>query len=108
MLRKRRIGAEALSALVAVDLHAAVRMHTSVPAQVRELGVRLEAHCALERLYRRVDVGVLLQAGRGRERFSALGAGVTPGTDVVSADVSLEVRRISEDLLGGKRREYIG
>lgn len=98
MLGQRSYGAEALAALVALDLHAAVGMHALVPAQVRELGVRLEADLALERLDRRVDVRVLLEPGRGRERLPALWAGVTAGSHVVGADVPLEVRRIAEDL----------
>ena len=98
MLGQRSYGAEALAALVALDLHAAVGMHALVPAQVRELGVRLKADLALERLDRRVDVRVLLEAGRSRERFATLRTGVTTGSHVVGADVPLEVRRIAEDL----------
>lgn len=105
VLGERRYGAEALSALVALDLHAAVGMHALVPAQVRELGVRFEAHLALERLDRRVDVGVLLETRRGRKGFATLGAGVTARTDVVGADVPLEVRRIGEKLSGEKINE---
>lgn len=56
-------GAEALAALAAVDLHATVGVHALVPAQIRELSVGLEADLALERLHRRVDVSVLLEAG---------------------------------------------
>lgn len=104
MLGQRSYGAEALAALVALDLHAAVGMHALVPAQVRELGVRLEADLALERLYRRVDVRVLLEPGRGRERLPALWAGVTAGSHVVGADVPLKVRRIAEDLQREKKR----
>lgn len=104
MLGQRSYGAEALAALVALDLHAAVGMHALVPAQVRELGVRLEADLALERLDRRVDVRVLLEPGRGRERLPALGTGVTAGSHVVGADVPLKVRRIAEDLQREKKR----
>lgn len=103
MLGQRSYGAEALAALVTLDLHATVGMHALVPAQVRELSVRLEADLALERLDRRVDVRVLLEPGRGRERLPALWAGVTAGSHVVGADVPLEVRRIAEDLQKKKK-----
>lgn len=81
-----------------MNLHAAVGVHALVAAQVRELGVCLEADLALERLHRGVDVRVLLQAGRSGERFAALGTRVTPGPNVVGANVSLEVRGIRKDL----------
>lgn len=89
MLGERRYGAETLTALVALDLHTAVGMHALVPAEVRELGVRLEADFALKWLDRRVDVGVLLQTGRGGERFATLGTRVASGSDVMGTDVSL-------------------
>jgi len=38
-----------------------------------------------------VNVGVLLQAGTGRERFTALGASVAPGAHVMRSDVTLQV-----------------
>lgn len=41
---------------------------------------------------------VLLKTGRGGECFAALGTRVTPGTDVMGPNVSLEVRWIREDL----------
>ncbi len=83
---------------MALDLHAAGGMHALVPAEVRKLGVTLEADLAAEGLDGAVDVGVLLQAGAGGERFAALRAGVAPGPDVVGPDVSLQVARIGEDL----------
>lgn len=98
MLGQRGDGAEALAALGALDLHATVGVHALVAAQVRELGVRLEADLALERLHRGVDVRVLLETGRGSERFAALGTRVTAGANVVGANVPLQVRRIREDL----------
>lgn len=98
MLGQRGARAEALATLAAMDLHATVGVHALVPAQVRELGVRFEADLALERLHRRMDVSVLLEAGRGGECFAALGTRVTPGADVMGSNVSLEVRWIREDL----------
>jgi hypothetical protein len=95
--------AEGLSALVALDLHAAGGVHALVAAQVRELGVALEADLATERLDGAVDVRVLLQPGAGGERLAALGARVAAGAHVVRADVALQVARIREDL-GSIRR----
>ena len=46
-----------------------------------------------------MDVGVLLEAGGGREGLAALGAGVAAGAHVVGADVALQVRGVREDLL---------
>lgn len=98
MLRQRRYGAETLAALVALDLHATIGMHALVPAEIRELRVGFEAHLALERLHRRVNVRVLLETRRGREGFSALGTRVTAGADVMGANVSLKIRRVGEFL----------
>lgn len=98
VLGQGRDGAEALEALGALDLHSAIRVHALVPAQIRELGVRLEADLTLERFHGGVDVRVLFEAGRGRECFSAFGTGVTPGANVVRPNVALKVRWIGEDL----------
>ena len=108
VLAQRRSRAEALAALAAVDLHATVGVHALVSAQVRELRVGLEADLALERLHRRVDVGVLLETGRGGERFAALWTRVTPGADVMGPNVTLEVRRIGEDLRNRQTRGTVG
>lgn len=98
MLRQRGDRAELGSALGASNLHAAFGVHALVPAEIRELGVRLEADLALEGLDAAVDVGVLLETATGGEGLAALGAGVTSGTDVSSPDVSLELRRVDEHL----------
>lgn len=63
--------AEALVALVALDLHPTGGVHPLVTAQIRELRIRLGAHLAGEGLHGAVDVLVLLQARRGSERFPA-------------------------------------
>lgn len=89
MLGQRGDGAERLAALRTLDLHATVAVHALVAAQIRELRVRLQADLALERLDGRVDVRVLLQAGRGGERFAALRTGVTASADVMGANVPL-------------------
>lgn len=89
MLGERGHAVELLAALGAVDLHAAFGVHALVPAEVRELGVGLEADLALERLDAAVDVGVLLEAAAGREGLAALGASVAPGAHVSSPDVPL-------------------
>ena len=47
MFRQGGDGGEGLAALVTLDLHAAVRVHALVSAQVRELGVGLEADIVL-------------------------------------------------------------
>ena len=46
---------ECLAALVALDLHATVGVHPLVPAQVRELGVTLEADLAPEESKGKMD-----------------------------------------------------
>ena len=74
--------AEGLATLVTLDLHPAVGVHPLVPAQVGELGVGFVANLAPERLDGAVDVRVLLQPARRRERLAALRAGVAPGPDV--------------------------
>jgi hypothetical protein len=98
MLGQRRDSAESLSALGALDLHATIGVHPLVPAQIRKLGVRLEAHLTLERLHRRMDVRVLLEARRGGESFATLWTGVAACAHVLRPDVSLKIRRIGEDL----------
>lgn len=45
-----------------------------------------------------MDVGVLLEAGTGRERLAALGARVAPRAHVMGPDVALKVGRVREDL----------
>lgn len=66
-------------------------MHPPVSAEVRELGVSLEADLTLEGLHAAVDVGVLLQAGTGGERLPTIRTGVTSGANVVSSNVALEI-----------------
>lgn len=73
-------------------------MHTLVTAQVRELCVRFEAHLALERFHRRMDVCVLLQAGLGGKCFTTLGTGMASGANVTIANVSLQIRWVGEYL----------
>lgn len=92
-------GTECLSTLITLDLEPTVGVHTLVAAQVRELGVSLETDFASERLNTRVNVCVLFEARTGGEGFAAVGTGVRSGADVLRPDVSLEVRRIGEDLL---------
>jgi hypothetical protein len=98
MLGERCDGAELGAALDARDLHTAFGVHALVPAEVRELGVGLEADLALEGLHAAVDVGVLLEARARGEGLAALGAGVAPRAHVLGPNVALEVRRIGEDL----------
>lgn len=73
-------------------------MHALVTTQIGELRVGFEAHLALERLDRRVDVRVLLEPRRCRKCLSALGTGVTASADVMRPNVSLEIRGIGEFL----------
>lgn len=98
VLGERGDGAELGAALGAGDLHAAFGVHALVPAEIGELGVGLEADFALEGLDAAVDVGVLLESGTGCEGLAALGAGVAAGTNVMSSNVPLEIRRIGENL----------
>ena len=105
MLRQGRRSAEAVAALVTLYLHLAVGVHAPMAAQVGELGVRLEAHLALERLHRRVDVRVLFQTGRGGERLATLWTRVTAGSHVVRPDVALKVRRVGKNLRAIGRKE---
>lgn len=95
---QRGAGAECLAALGALDLHATIGVHSFVAAQIRELRVRLGADFALERFERRMDVRVLLEAGRRGECFAALGTGVTASAHVVLANVALEIRGVRENL----------
>lgn len=81
--------AEALVALVALDLHPTGGVHPLVTAQIRELRIRLGAHLASEGLHGAVDVLVLLQARRGSERFPALRTRMTASSDVVGANMPL-------------------
>ena len=107
VLAERRRRRERLSALGALDLLPAVGVHPLVPAEVRELCICLKADLALERLHRRVDVLVLLQAGRRGERLAAVGARVRPGADVRRTDVALQVAWVGERLVAvfaGERR----
>lgn len=48
VLRETRDGAERLAALAALDLHAAVGVHPLVAAQVRKLGVGLQANLGVK------------------------------------------------------------
>jgi hypothetical protein len=73
-------------------------VHAFVATQVGELGVGLVADFALERLDRRVDVGVLLEAAGRGERFAAFRARVAPCAAVLAADVALQVAWIREYL----------
>lgn len=73
MLGKRRGRGERLLAVRTSDALATVGVHALVTAEVRELRVRLVADVALERLDAAVDVLVLLQSARRRERLAAAG-----------------------------------
>ena len=64
-------------------------MHALVTTQVGELRVRLETDFALERLDAAVDVLMLLQAARCRERLAAFGARKRARARMVGADVLL-------------------
>jgi len=101
VLAERRRRREGLPAVGALDLLAAVGVHPLVPAEVRELRVRLEADLALERLDAAVDVLVLLEAARRRERFAAVRArvGARAADRVRRAHVTLQVARVRERLV---------
>ena len=101
MLGQRSHRREGGSALGALDLQATGRVHALVATKVRELGVRFEADFAAERLDAGVDVGVLLESRTRGERLPTLGTRVAASTDVLGADVALEVGWISEDLATG-------
>ena len=96
---------EGLAALVTLDLHPAVGVHSLVTAQVGELSVGFVAHLAPEGLHGAVDVSVLLQTARRREGLPALGAGVAPSSHVGGSDVALEVARVGEHLVAVLTRE---
>lgn len=66
-------------------------MHSPVSAEVRKLGVSLEADFALERLHAAVDVGVLFQTGASSKCLPAVGTGVTSGANVMRSNVALEI-----------------
>jgi len=69
MFRQRAGGRERLPAGGAADALAAVGVRPLVSAEVRELGVGLEADFTLERLDAAVDVLVLFETARRRERL---------------------------------------
>ena len=69
MLAERRRGRKRLPTVGTLDLLAAVGVHPLVSAEVRELGVGLEADFTLERLDAAVDVLVLFETARRRERL---------------------------------------
>lgn len=91
--------AEHLPTVFALDLGAAVCMHPFVTAQVRELGIRFVTHLTDERLDTAVYVLVLLEARGGGKGLATLRAGVGSGTDVLRADVTLEVAGVCEHLI---------
>lgn len=78
-----------MSAFNALDLHTTVGVHTLVSAQIGELRVRLKTNFALEGFHAAVDVGVLFQAGTGREGLAALCASVAPRAHVMRSDMTL-------------------
>lgn len=80
MFGQRRRRSESLAAVVALDLLATVGVHPFVATEVGELGVRLGADLAAKRLDRAVNVLVLLEAARRRERLAATSATVSPRT----------------------------
>lgn len=89
VLRQRSHSAETLSALITLNLHTTISVHTLMTTQVRELGVGFEADLALERLHRRMDVRMLLKSWWCREGFSAFRARVTSRSNVVLSNMSL-------------------
>ncbi len=96
---------EGLTAFMALDLGAAVGVHSLVPAQIGELRVALEADFASEGLDGAVDVCVLLQPRAGGEGLAALGTRVAAGAHMRGPDVALQVRRVCEDLFAVFTRE---
>ena len=98
---QRRRRRKSLSTVGALDLLAAVGVHPLVAAEVRELRVRLEADLALERLDTAVDVLVLFEAARRRERLAAVGTRVGSGAaeGVRRPDVALQVAGVRERLV---------
>lgn len=74
---QRRDSAKTLTTLVALDLHAAIGVHSLMTTKVWELSVCFKTHLALEGLYARMNVGMLFQSRRGCKRFSALRTSVT-------------------------------
>lgn len=89
MLRQRSNGTERLTAFVTLNLHAAGRVHALVPAQVRELRIRLEAYLAPKRLYAAVNVGVLLESAGSGKGLATFGTGVRPSSYMLGPDVPL-------------------
>ncbi len=73
-------------------------MHALMATQVGKLRVALSADFAAKRFHRAMDMRVLFEAARGRERFAALGTSVTSGSDVMRSNVPLQVARIRKDL----------
>jgi len=76
MFAERGGRSEGLSTVGAFDLLTTIGVHSLVAAEVRKLRVRLVAHLTLERFHRRVNVLVLFQPARRRERLAAVGARV--------------------------------
>ena len=79
MLTKGGNRRKRLTAVGTLDLLSTVGVHPLVSAEIRELGVSLQADLTLKRLDRTMDVLMLLQAARGRERLAAVYACVTSG-----------------------------
>jgi len=73
MFGERRGRGERLLAVRTADALATVGVHSLVTTQIRELRVRLVADVAAERLDAAVDVLVLFEAARRRERLAAAG-----------------------------------
>jgi len=73
MLGERRGRGERLLAVGTSDALPTVGVHALVSAEVRELRVSLVADVALERLHAAVNVLVLFQSARRRERLAAAG-----------------------------------
>lgn len=99
VLVKGDYGGERLAAGETLDLLAAVSVHPLVTAEVGELGVRLQADLALERLDALVDVLMLLQAARRGEVLPALGTRVRSDRNELRAE---EERRGPADGGGGE------
>lgn len=98
MLGQRGDRTETLAALVALDLHATIGVHSLVPAKIRKLRVSFEAHLTLKGLHRGVNVRMLFEAGRCSKGFATFSARVTSGSDVMASNVPLKIRWIGEYL----------
>ena len=87
-----------MAAVLTLYLLTTVGVHSFVSAQITELRVGFQTHLTLEWLHTTVDVLVLFQAARRRERLATVGTGVRPRPQVVGPDVTLEVGGVDKNL----------